>query len=210
MPKSFARCVLRSRADEAGKGFAVVANEVKELAKETAKAAEDISRKIEGIQSDIKGGVATLASITSVINEVNSISSTTAMAVEEQNATTNEMARNLGEAARGQRRNREEYLRSGGSGSEQHARRHAKAAAELARLATSLRTLVAGFKSCQVNRRSSTVAEGAAATLRRAPILLSKTGPSSKPQILSRAKETPWPTPTHMVASARRVRVFCN
>ena len=204
MPKSFARCVLRSRADEAGKGFAVVANEVKELAKETAKAAEDISRKIEGIQSDIKGGVATLASITSVI------SSTTTMAVEEQNATTNEMARNLGEAARGQRRNREEYLRSGGSGSEQHARRHAKAAAELARLATSLRTLVAGFKSCQVNRRSSTVAEGAAATLRRAPILLSKTGPSSKPQILSRAKETPWPTPTHMVASARRVRVFCN
>jgi methyl-accepting chemotaxis protein len=90
-----------ARAGEAGKGFAVVANEVKELAKETAKATEDISRKIEGIQTDTKGAVEAIASIMSVIAEVNNISSTIATAVEEQNATTNEMARNLSEAARG-------------------------------------------------------------------------------------------------------------
>jgi methyl-accepting chemotaxis protein len=90
-----------ARAGEAGKGFAVVANEVKELAKETAKATEDISRKIEAIQTDTKAAVDAIASISEVINQVNGISSTIATAVEEQNATTNEMARNVSEAAQG-------------------------------------------------------------------------------------------------------------
>jgi methyl-accepting chemotaxis protein len=90
-----------ARAGEAGKGFAVVANEVKELAKETAKATEDISRKIEAIQTDTKAAVDAIASISEVINQVNGISSTIATAVEEQNATTNEMSRNVSEAARG-------------------------------------------------------------------------------------------------------------
>jgi methyl-accepting chemotaxis protein len=90
-----------ARAGEAGKGFAVVANEVKELAKETAKATEDISRKIEAIQSDTKAAVNAIVSISEVINQVNGISNTIATAVEEQNATTNEMARNVSEAARG-------------------------------------------------------------------------------------------------------------
>ncbi|MGA8153952.1 MAG: methyl-accepting chemotaxis protein [Terriglobales bacterium] len=90
-----------ARAGEAGKGFAVVANEVKELAKETAKATEDISRKIEAIQTDTKAAVDAIASISEVINQVNGISNTIATAVEEQNATTNEMARNVSEAARG-------------------------------------------------------------------------------------------------------------
>jgi methyl-accepting chemotaxis protein len=90
-----------ARAGEAGKGFAVVANEVKELAKETAKATEDISRKIEAIQSDTKAAVEAIASISEVINQVNGISSTIATAVEEQNATTNEMSRNVSEAAHG-------------------------------------------------------------------------------------------------------------
>jgi methyl-accepting chemotaxis protein len=88
-----------ARAGEAGKGFAVVANEVKELAKETAKATEDISRKIETIQTDTKAAVKAIASISDVINQVNGISNTIATAVEEQNATTNEMARNVSEAA---------------------------------------------------------------------------------------------------------------
>ncbi len=88
-----------ARAGEAGKGFAVVANEVKELAKETAKATEDISRKIEAIQGDTKAAVEAIASISEVINQVNGISNTIATAVEEQNATTNEMARNVSEAA---------------------------------------------------------------------------------------------------------------
>ncbi len=90
-----------ARAGEAGKGFAVVANEVKELAKETAKATEDISRKIEAIQTDTKAAVDAIATISDVINQINGISSTIATAVEEQNATTNEMARNVSEAAHG-------------------------------------------------------------------------------------------------------------
>ena len=79
----------------------MVANEVKELAKETAKATEDISRKIEAIQTDTKAAVDAIASISGVINQINDISSTIATAVEEQNATTNEMSRNVSEAAHG-------------------------------------------------------------------------------------------------------------
>jgi len=90
-----------ARAGEAGKGFAVVANEVKELAKETAKATEDISRKIETIQGDTRAAVEAIGTISGVINQINDISNTIATAVEEQNATTNEMARNVGEAAHG-------------------------------------------------------------------------------------------------------------
>ena len=90
-----------ARAGEAGKGFAVVANEVKELAKETAKATEDISRKIEAIQSDTKGAVDAIGAIGAIINQVNDFSNTIATAVEEQNATTNETTRNVNEAAKG-------------------------------------------------------------------------------------------------------------
>ncbi len=90
-----------ARAGEAGKGFAVVANEVKELAKETAKATKDIGLKIEAIQTDTKEAVVAIASISGVINQINDISNTIATAVEEQNATTNEMVRNISEAARG-------------------------------------------------------------------------------------------------------------
>ena len=90
-----------ARAGEAGKGFAVVANEVKELAKKTAKATEDISRKIETIQVDTKAAVESIATISEVINQINGISNTIATAVEEQNATTNEMVRNVSEAAHG-------------------------------------------------------------------------------------------------------------
>jgi methyl-accepting chemotaxis protein len=90
-----------ARAGEAGKGFAVVANEVKELAKKTAKATEDISRKIETIQVDTRAAVESLGTISQVISEINGISNTIATAVEEQNATTNEMARNVSEAAHG-------------------------------------------------------------------------------------------------------------
>jgi methyl-accepting chemotaxis protein len=90
-----------ARAGEAGKGFAVVANEVKELAKETAKATEDISRKIGVLQGDTKGAVQAIGEISAVINQINDISNTIASAVEEQTATTNEMGRNIGEAAKG-------------------------------------------------------------------------------------------------------------
>ncbi len=90
-----------ARAGEAGKGFAVVANEVKELAKETAKATEDISKKIETIQGDTTKAVKAINEITSIINQVNDISSTIASAVEEQTATTSEIGRSVSEAAKG-------------------------------------------------------------------------------------------------------------
>jgi methyl-accepting chemotaxis protein len=90
-----------ARAGEAGKGFAVVANEVKELAKETAKATEEISQKIEAIQTDTKGAVKAIGDISTVINQINDISNMIASAVEEQTATTNEIGRNLTEAAKG-------------------------------------------------------------------------------------------------------------
>jgi methyl-accepting chemotaxis protein len=90
-----------ARAGDAGKGFAVVANEVKELAKETAKATEDISRKIEAIQSETQGAVQAIAQISALIGQIDSVSNTIASAVEEQTATTNEIGRNLSEAVKG-------------------------------------------------------------------------------------------------------------
>jgi methyl-accepting chemotaxis protein len=137
-----------ARAGEAGKGFAVVANEVKELAKETAKATEDISQKIEAIQADTKAAVEAIASISEVINQVNGISNTIATAVEEQNATTNEMARNVSEAA-----NSSGEITSNISGVAQAAESTSrgatdtqKAAQQLVETSAELRRLVEQFK----------------------------------------------------------------
>ena len=90
-----------ARAGEAGKGFAVVANEVKELAKQTAQATEEIGQKIGAIQVDTKDAVQAIGEITTIINQVNDISNTIASAVEEQTVTTTEIGRNVQEAAKG-------------------------------------------------------------------------------------------------------------
>jgi len=90
-----------ARAGEAGKGFAVVANEVKELAKQTAKATEEIGQKIEAIQSVSTGAVTAIEEIGTIIDQINDISNSIASAVEEQTVTTNEISRSVGEAAQG-------------------------------------------------------------------------------------------------------------
>jgi methyl-accepting chemotaxis protein len=137
-----------ARAGEAGKGFAVVANEVKELAKETAKATEDIGRKVEAIQSNTKGAVAAIKQITTIINQMNDLSSSIASAVEEQSATTNEMARNISEASKGSTQIAENVtaVAKAAEGTMQGAGNVQQAAGELSRMAVELQQLVAQFQ----------------------------------------------------------------
>jgi methyl-accepting chemotaxis protein len=90
-----------ARAGEAGKGFAVVANEVKELARETAKATEDIGGRIEGMQGDTSRAVAAIAEIGAVIEKIDALQTRIAAAVEEQSVTTGEISRNIAEATTG-------------------------------------------------------------------------------------------------------------
>ncbi|ACZ22645.1 methyl-accepting chemotaxis protein [Sanguibacter keddieii DSM 10542] len=90
-----------ARAGEAGKGFAVVASEVKELAQETAKATEDIARRVQTIQSDSTDAAGAIAEIAEVIARINDYQATIASAVEEQNATTTEISRSIAQTAAG-------------------------------------------------------------------------------------------------------------
>lgn len=90
-----------ARAGDAGRGFAVVANEVKELAKQTAKATEDITSKITGIQKDSNSAVDAVAAIGQTIEKLNGIAGAIAASVEEQSATTNEVSRVVHESAKG-------------------------------------------------------------------------------------------------------------
>lgn len=86
-----------ARAGDAGKGFAVVATEVKELAKQTATATDDIRSRIEAIQAATNEAVQAMGEIETVIRNVNDVSRTIASAVEEQRITTTEISRNVAE-----------------------------------------------------------------------------------------------------------------
>ena len=89
-----------ARAGEAGKGFAVVANEVKELARQTAKATADITAKISAIQRNSNRAVEAIGEIAASVDKLNGISGTIAVAVEQQTATTNEVSRVVQSASR--------------------------------------------------------------------------------------------------------------
>jgi methyl-accepting chemotaxis protein len=88
-----------ARAGELGKGFAVVASEVKDLAQETAKATEDITGRVAAIQSGTVAAVEAIATIGDIVGRISDFSTTIASAVEEQTATTSEMARSVSDAA---------------------------------------------------------------------------------------------------------------
>ncbi len=90
-----------ARAGEAGKGFAVVADEVKDLAQETARATDDISRRIESVRNDSRDAITAIEAIRVVISQISDYQVTIASAVEEQSATTSEMGRGFTEVAAG-------------------------------------------------------------------------------------------------------------
>ncbi len=137
-----------ARAGEAGKGFAVVANEVKDLAKETTKATEDIGRRIDAIQSDTKSAVQAIAQIGRIINQISDIQNTIASAVEEQSVTTNEIGRNAAEAARGSSEIAMNIsaVAQAVQGTTTSASQTRKAALELASMASALQKLVGRFR----------------------------------------------------------------
>jgi methyl-accepting chemotaxis protein len=137
-----------ARAGDAGKGFAVVATEVKDLARKTARSAEEIARKVDGIQTDSAEVVAAIGEITTIIHQINYIQGVIAASVEEQAITTRDISRTVGEAATGSAeiaRNITgvaEVARGTTAGaSDAH-----QAAEELARLATDLLVLVGRFR----------------------------------------------------------------
>ena len=90
-----------ARAGDAGRGFAVVATEVKALAEQTAKATGDIGQQIAGIQAATQESVGAIREISETIERLSEISATIAAAVEEQGAATQEISRNVQQAAQG-------------------------------------------------------------------------------------------------------------
>ena len=151
-----------ARAGEAGKGFAVVASEVKELAKQTATATDDIRKRIAGIQGSTTEAIEAIHEVTSVISNVNEVSRTIAAAVEEQSITTREIAENVSLSANSadlvaasvtESANSSRAITDNVSGVDREIQKTAQAASdtgaageEVARLSSTLRNLVGQFR----------------------------------------------------------------
>lgn len=138
-----------ARAGEAGKGFAVVATEVKELARQTARATEDIGRKVDSIQGETQAAVKAITEVSEIINQINDISNSIASAVEEQTASTAEISRNVANAAQSTAEISGNIARVAASAEQngEGARQTKQAAQELARTAAELQQLVSQFNS---------------------------------------------------------------
>jgi methyl-accepting chemotaxis protein len=137
-----------ARAGDAGKGFAVVASEVKDLAQETARATEDISRRVQAIQTDTSGAVEAIEGISAVIARISDFQTTIASAVEEQTATTAEMNRSVSEAAGGTGEIAQNItgVAEAARLTSQGVSETQQATAEMARMSTELSGLVATFR----------------------------------------------------------------
>lgn len=137
-----------ARAGDAGKGFAVVANEVKELARQTGTATQEIGEKISAIQTDARDAVKAIGEISEIINQISGVQNMVATAVEEQRATTEEIGRNVNQAADGSQAIVENIsgVAKEAEQTAQNAGLTLSAANELAGLAGTLKELVGQFK----------------------------------------------------------------
>lgn len=137
-----------ARAGEAGKGFSVVANEVKDLAKETARATEDIARKVSAIRSDSRAAVQAISEITQIIDRISGTQTNIASSMQEQNSGVGEITRSMGEASRGTAEiaNNITAVASMAERGAYGAQETQRAAAELSERAAELQQLVSAFR----------------------------------------------------------------
>ncbi len=137
-----------ARAGDAGKGFAVVADEVKQLAQETARATEDISKRVETIQEDADQAARSISEVAGVISRINEFQTTIASAVEEQTATTQAINAGVSDAATGSgqiARSISGVADAAGATAQSMTKTH-DSARELSRMSDELAGLVAGYK----------------------------------------------------------------